>query len=150
MNSIAGGSRSHKGGIRLKGNVSGQDVIIKCDDQAAQRRVTDRLVPMIDDGSEWLFAFEDRHRHAQHNGHHEQERQDPIEPDGAERREDDENSQPQPEADDDPDDLRLARQIGVRRLNHAGCSLRKIVAAERHVKCFVGARSVGSAVVCRG
>src|ERR1700742_4395011 len=107
MNSIAGGWRSHKSGIRLretsqqsKLNISTQDVKIECDDQAAQRRVTDRLVPVIDDRSEWLFALEDRQHHAQPNGHQEQERQDLIEPDGAERCEDDQNSQPQPEADD--------------------------------------------------
>jgi len=68
--------------------------MVECDDQAAQRYVSDRLVPVVNDRRERLFALQHCQYCAQDGGHQEQKHQDLVKPDAAERRENEEDDDP--------------------------------------------------------
>jgi hypothetical protein len=89
-------------------------------DKAAQRRVSHRFIPVIEDACERFFTFEGGQHRTQNRRHPEQDGQAPAKADAAECGENDQDGQPQAKAGDHVnrslDRFRLARQIQVRKL----------------------------------
>jgi hypothetical protein len=117
-NSRPTGRRSHRSRIKPKSAAS--NGAIEPADKAAQRRISHRFVPVIEDAFERFFTLEGGQHRTQNRRHPEQHGQAPAEADAAERGENDQDGQPQAEAGDHVnrslDRFRLARQIQVRKL----------------------------------
>jgi hypothetical protein len=112
-------------------------------EQAAQSCVSQRFIPVVEDGIERSFMLQRRQHRAQDRGHPQQRGQASIEADAAKRGEDDQNKHAQAEANDYPNRSQFPRQI--RKLCQISILLRKVVAADGLNEWVCTARRGGNA-----